>query len=117
MDRLHTRMMDSYFGLVQQLYNVGARNFLFLSVPREYPNQRIDVSWNLLKEGNQAVEKSPLMLAQSLSARTSEATQIADFNSKIVSRAATFVQGKSQVKPLLFLRWRERNSTDSFQNL
>ncbi|KAG8808638.1 hypothetical protein FRC17_003860, partial [Serendipita sp. 399] len=64
-------LLNRYFQLVQQLYDVGARNFLFLSVPPVY--------------------RTPLMLQQSASTRNQEKTVIDDYNSKLAARAADFV--------------------------
>ncbi|KAL7272890.1 hypothetical protein RUND412_004292 [Rhizina undulata] len=60
-------MMDSYFEKVQELYDVGARKFLFMmSVPHT------------------------LMIAQGTTAQEEEAVQIADFNDKVFVRAEAF---------------------------
>lgn len=35
-DTLLSEIMTEYFGLLQQIYNAGARNFALLNVPREF---------------------------------------------------------------------------------
>ncbi|KAI0700963.1 hypothetical protein C8T65DRAFT_656929 [Cerioporus squamosus] len=71
-------LLDSYFGQVQKLYNVGARNFLFVNVP--------------------PVDRSPLMLSQSADAQALEKKVITGFNSKLASRVASFAAANSGVK-------------------
>jgi hypothetical protein len=34
-DQIVERIMDSYFGQLQVLYNAGARNFMLMTVPRK----------------------------------------------------------------------------------
>ncbi|RPB15519.1 hypothetical protein P167DRAFT_459648, partial [Morchella conica CCBAS932] len=70
---LHSELMDTIFNLVQQLYAVGARRFLFMSVP--------------------PVEKTPKQLTKTADDRANEAAQIADFNSQLVARAAAWKAG------------------------
>ncbi|KAH0606910.1 uncharacterized protein H6S33_002898 [Morchella sextelata] len=70
---LHAKLMDEIFNLVQQLYDVGARKFMFMSVP--------------------PVEKTPSQLVYSDAVRANEVAQIADYNSQLVSRAATWKAG------------------------
>ncbi|KAG8832194.1 hypothetical protein FRC18_005404, partial [Serendipita sp. 400] len=68
---LNTSLLNRYFQLVQQLYDVGARHFLFLTVPPVY--------------------RTPLMLSQSSSTRDQEKTVINDYNTKLAAKAAAFV--------------------------
>ncbi|KAF3904163.1 hypothetical protein AA313_de0206489 [Arthrobotrys entomopaga] len=63
-------LLDEYFGLMGQLYDSGARNFVFLTVP--------------------PVDRSPLMLAQGDWATSTEHSMLADFNSKLATRVAAF---------------------------
>ncbi|RPB15520.1 hypothetical protein P167DRAFT_533305 [Morchella conica CCBAS932] len=72
---LHAKLMDEIFKLVQQLYDVGARKFMFMSVP--------------------PVEKTPSQLVYSDAVRANEVVQIADYNSQLVSRTATWKAGKT----------------------
>ncbi|EIW54084.1 uncharacterized protein TRAVEDRAFT_39742 [Trametes versicolor FP-101664 SS1] len=69
-DAFSDSLLDSYFGQVEELYNVGARNFLFINVP--------------------PVDRSPLMLAQAASAQALEKQVIAGYNSKLSARVAAF---------------------------
>ncbi|EMD33269.1 carbohydrate esterase family 16 protein [Gelatoporia subvermispora B] len=71
-------LLDNYFSLVEDLYNVGARNFLFNNVP--------------------PVNRSPLMTPQGATVCATEAAVIADFNSKLASRAAELESAHSGVQ-------------------
>ncbi|KAF7923905.1 uncharacterized protein EAE98_007723 [Botrytis deweyae] len=64
------QIMDSYFTEIQRLYNVGGRNFLFLTVP---PTQ-----------------DSPLFIAEGTAVQASIATAISQYNAALVSRVAAF---------------------------
>ncbi|KAI0060553.1 hypothetical protein BV25DRAFT_1839600 [Artomyces pyxidatus] len=79
-------LMDTYFGLVEKLYDTGARNFLFVNVP--------------------PVDRSPLhgtqMLAQDTSAQALEKTVIADYNEKLAKRATTLRLTHPGVKTWIF---------------
>ncbi|KIM33763.1 carbohydrate esterase family 16 protein [Serendipita vermifera MAFF 305830] len=77
-----TTLLNRYFELVTSLYNVGARHFLFLTVP--------------------PIERSPLMLAQADSARAAEKVVIADYNSQLASMAASFASSHSGVTTQIF---------------
>lgn len=70
-------LLNAEFALVQKLYNVGARNFLFVNVP--------------------PIERSPLMLAQAASARAAEKTVITGFNSKLAAKVSAFKAANSGV--------------------
>ncbi|KAG8968865.1 hypothetical protein FRC03_005738 [Tulasnella sp. 419] len=63
-------LLDAYFALVQKVYDVGGRNFLFINVP--------------------GVNRSPLMLAQSVDAQEGERVVIEAFNAKLAARVASF---------------------------
>jgi len=75
-------LLNAEFALVQKLYNVGARNFLFVNVP--------------------PVDRSPLMLAQAASAQATEKTVIAGFNSKLVTKMASFKANNTGVSTFLW---------------
>ncbi|KAM5544881.1 hypothetical protein V8D89_001779 [Ganoderma adspersum] len=75
-------LLDSYFSQIQQLYDVGARNFLFINVP--------------------PVDRSPLMLAQSADAQALEKTVITGYNSKLAARAQSFAAANAGVKTWLW---------------
>ncbi|KAI0363990.1 hypothetical protein BV20DRAFT_974951 [Pilatotrama ljubarskyi] len=77
-DAFSDTLLDSYFGQVQELYNVGARNFLFINVP--------------------PVDRSPLMLSQAASAQALEKQVIAGYNTKLAARAAAFQAANAGVK-------------------
>ncbi|KAL7273109.1 hypothetical protein RUND412_004054 [Rhizina undulata] len=81
-DTLHDEMMDSYFEKVQELYDVGAREFLFMTVP--------------------PVEKTPLMIAQGTTAQEEEAVEIADFNDRVFARAEAFKANNTGVTLYLY---------------
>lgn len=65
---LNDEIFDVYSGLVQMLYNTGARNFLFLNVP--------------------PVDRSPLTQAEGASAAAQEAADLAAFNTAITNMAS-----------------------------
>ncbi|TGO27921.1 hypothetical protein BPAE_0035g00650 [Botrytis paeoniae] len=69
------QIMDSYFTGIQRLYNVGGRNFLFLTVP---PTQ-----------------DSPLFIAEGTAVQASLATAISQYNAALVSRVAAFKAANS----------------------
>lgn len=66
---LNGDIFSVYGGLVYSLYQAGARNFLFLNVP--------------------PVDQAPLTAANGASAQQQEASDIADFNSRIAQLAST----------------------------
>ncbi|KAG6810290.1 hypothetical protein H0H92_012541, partial [Tricholoma furcatifolium] len=79
-------LLANEFALVQELCryqlkliysNVGARNFLFVTVP--------------------PINDSPLMIAEGASACAAEAVVIADFNTKLVEQASSFQANNSGV--------------------
>lgn len=65
---LNKKILDVYAGLVNMLYNAGARNFLFINVP--------------------PVDRSPLTISQGASAAASEKADLAAFNAGIASLAS-----------------------------
>ncbi|PVF95862.1 hypothetical protein CPB86DRAFT_875328 [Serendipita vermifera] len=75
-------LLNRYFVLMQNLYAVGARHFLFLTVPPVY--------------------RSPLMLAQSTDARNKEKTMIDDFNTKLAAKATAFAAANSGVTTRIY---------------
>ncbi|KAF5321885.1 hypothetical protein D9619_002161 [Psilocybe cf. subviscida] len=75
-------LLAAEFALVQKLYNVGARNFLFVNVP--------------------PIDRSPLMLAQDASAQAAEKTVIAGFNSRLITKISQFVANNTGVKTFLW---------------
>ncbi|GFF54188.1 probable 1,4-beta-D-glucan cellobiohydrolase C [Aspergillus udagawae] len=76
-DDLLTKIMDSYFGQLQILYNAGVRNYVLLGVP--------------------PIQRSPLMLSQGTSATTAEAAVIAKYNNLIATYLANFKSKNSGV--------------------
>lgn len=76
-DAFSDTLLDAYFALVQQLYNTGARNFLFVNVP--------------------PIDRSPLMLAQSDWSQTTEKSVIEGFNTKLTARTASLKANHSDV--------------------
>ncbi|KAJ7595235.1 hypothetical protein C8J56DRAFT_774920 [Mycena floridula] len=75
-------LLNAYFALMQKLYNVGARNFLFLNVP--------------------PIDRSPLMLAQGTAATSLEASVIAGFNTKLTAKVAAFKAANSGVTTFIY---------------
>ncbi|KAF7160362.1 hypothetical protein CNMCM6106_007803 [Aspergillus hiratsukae] len=76
-DELLIKIMDSYFGQLQILYNAGVRNYLLLSVP--------------------PINRSPLMLSQGSDATTAEAAMITKYNNLIATYLANFKSKNSGV--------------------
>ncbi|PKX97924.1 putative cellulose-binding GDSL lipase/acylhydrolase [Aspergillus novofumigatus IBT 16806] len=76
-DELLIKIMDSYFGQLQILYNAGVRNYVLLGVP--------------------PINRSPLMLSQGTSATTAEAAVIAKYNNLIATYLANFKSKNSGV--------------------
>ncbi|TGO80895.1 hypothetical protein BPOR_1560g00010 [Botrytis porri] len=64
------QIMESYFTEIQRLYNVGGRNFLFLTVP--------------------LTQDSPLFIAEGTAVQISLVIAISQYNSALVSRVAAF---------------------------
>lgn len=75
---LQTKILNQYIAQAQIMYNAGGRNFAFLTVP--------------------PINKTPLMLAESSSAQSLEATVIASFNNQLASLASTFQSQNSGSK-------------------
>ncbi|QRV72536.1 carbohydrate esterase family 16 protein [Ceratobasidium sp. AG-Ba] len=75
-------LLDNYFALIQKLYDVGGRNFLFVNVPH--------------------VDRSPLMLQQSASDQAAEAAVINGFNTKLATRVSSFASSHSGVKTWVY---------------
>ncbi|KAG9126487.1 hypothetical protein FRC07_003233 [Ceratobasidium sp. 392] len=75
-------LLNNYFALIQKIYDVGGRNFLFVNVPH--------------------VDRSPLMLAQSAADQAAEAAVITGFNSKLAAKASSFASSHSGVKTWVY---------------
>ncbi|KLO09714.1 hypothetical protein SCHPADRAFT_907541 [Schizopora paradoxa] len=77
-------LLDAYFAQVQDIvrYNVGGRNFLFINVP--------------------PIDRSPLMVSQGAAAQASEASVIADFNTRLASRVTQFGVNNTDVTTWLW---------------
>ncbi|KAG8770158.1 hypothetical protein FRC12_004475 [Ceratobasidium sp. 428] len=75
-------LLANYFALIQKIYDVGGRNFLFVNVPH--------------------VDRSPLMLAQSAADQAAEAAVINSFNTKLAAKAASFASSHSGVKTWVY---------------
>jgi phospholipase/lecithinase/hemolysin len=71
------KLLDSYFALVEQLYNSGARSFLFISVP--------------------PVDRSPVMLARPVWEQAIKKAVILGYNSKLWKRIEWFERKHSDV--------------------
>ncbi|KIK56259.1 carbohydrate esterase family 16 protein [Collybiopsis luxurians FD-317 M1] len=77
-----TVLLNAEFALVEKLYDVGARNFLFLNVP--------------------PTDRSPLLLSQSTTAQAMLKANILDFNSQLVTFANNFKATHSGVKTFIW---------------
>ncbi|KAF7300043.1 CBM1 domain-containing protein [Mycena kentingensis (nom. inval.)] len=75
-------MAGSYFQPGDRGANVGARNFLFINVPR--------------------VDLSPLVIQQGASAQALLKSTIADFNSRLVTHAASFKAANAGTKTFIW---------------
>ncbi|KAG8853662.1 hypothetical protein FRB96_008080 [Tulasnella sp. 330] len=75
-------LLDTYFELVEKVYNTGARNFLFINVP--------------------PVNRSPLMLAETAADQAGEKTVIDGFNARLAARVAEFDLSGQGVKALFY---------------
>ncbi|KAJ7020723.1 hypothetical protein C8F04DRAFT_1143061 [Mycena alexandri] len=75
-------LLDEYFTLMQRLYAVGARNFLFLNVPR--------------------VDLTPLIAAEGTVAQALLKSVITDFNTRLAARVASFKTANAGVKTWLW---------------
>lgn len=90
------KIMDRYFAQLQIAYDAGARNFVLLSVPRTGPLGLLPLFFSYplanleLLTKVTAIDKTPMMLAQSADARTLEAAVIAEYNALLASRLAAF---------------------------
>ncbi|PPR01412.1 hypothetical protein CVT24_006250 [Panaeolus cyanescens] len=70
-------LMNRYFELVQKLYNVGARNFLFVNVP--------------------PLDRSPLQLASNPESQALEKAVIEGYNTRLVAKAKAFQKANKGV--------------------
>ncbi|KAF2679252.1 carbohydrate esterase family 16 protein [Lentithecium fluviatile CBS 122367] len=75
MTALHTQIFATYAQLIDELYQAGARNFLFMNVP--------------------AVHRSPLLMGQGNATVESSKAAIADFNARISNMAQSFTQRRT----------------------
>ncbi|KAJ6488796.1 hypothetical protein C8R45DRAFT_992883 [Mycena sanguinolenta] len=75
-------LLNEYFALIQKLYTVGARNFLFLNVPR--------------------VDLTPLMVSEGTTAKAELAAVITDFNTRLSSRVSSFKGNNTGVSTWLW---------------
>ncbi|KAJ7166386.1 hypothetical protein C8R43DRAFT_985757 [Mycena crocata] len=71
-------LLDEYFALMQKLYAVGARNFLFLNVPR--------------------VDLTPLVIQSGPATQAQLKSVIDDFNTRLASRVASFKANNTSVE-------------------
>ncbi|KAJ7249697.1 hypothetical protein C8J57DRAFT_1189124 [Mycena rebaudengoi] len=75
-------LLDQYFALMQKLSGVGARNFLFINVP--------------------AVDLTPLIIQQGAAAQALLKSVIADFNTRLAARVASFKANNAGVTTWLW---------------
>lgn len=76
------QLISALFALIQKLYNVGARNFLFINVP--------------------PIDRSPLMLSQGSSATAAEKAVITSYNTKLAAQMNAFKAANGGVKTWLW---------------
>jgi phospholipase/lecithinase/hemolysin len=74
---LNDEIFAVYEGLMEMLYNIGARNFLFLNVP--------------------PVDRSPLTMGQGTASQVAEKADIEDFNNRISGLAGTLKERHGDV--------------------
>ncbi|KAM7192395.1 hypothetical protein V8F20_008855 [Naviculisporaceae sp. PSN 640] len=84
-DQLVDKIMDSYFGQLQILYQAGARKFLILSVP--------------------PIHLTPAVAANGPEVQANEARSINKYNTALASRLASFVQQNAGVDARLLDTW------------
>ncbi|KAG9009740.1 hypothetical protein FRB90_008161 [Tulasnella sp. 427] len=75
-------LLNAYFALVQKVYDVGGRKFLFINVP--------------------PVDRSPLMLAQGSTSTAVEKSVINTFNTKLAAKISTFKSANSGTTTWLY---------------
>ncbi|RXW25693.1 hypothetical protein EST38_g163 [Candolleomyces aberdarensis] len=81
-ETFHGILLDNYFELVQKMYDVGGRNFLFVNVP--------------------PIDRSPLMLEQGTESTAGEKVVLANFNARLESRIAAFKKANRGVRTFLY---------------
>jgi len=79
---LNKLIFDVYSGLIQELYNTGARNFLFLNVP--------------------PVQRAPLTTAQGAAAIALEKADLADFNTRIANLTSSLKKSHTDTNIFAF---------------
>ncbi|KAF3938128.1 hypothetical protein ABW19_dt0209152 [Dactylella cylindrospora] len=78
----HDVLLDEYFNHMTSLYDVGARNFVFINVP--------------------PVDRSPLTIAGGEWSTTNQKVMLKDFNDKLAARVAKFGKDKRGTSTWLF---------------
>lgn len=76
--RLHKQLMDAYFYQMQRLYELGARNFLFLNVP--------------------PTDRSPLIISRGAHDQQAYAAAVKDYNVLLASRISLFTRTRPKVR-------------------
>ena len=79
---LAPEIITKYFDEVQILYNAGARNFVFLTVP--------------------PIQYTPMVVAEGSSTQTKEGAAVAKYNSLLSSALSTFKSANSGVNAYLY---------------
>ncbi|KAF6748731.1 fungal cellulose binding domain-containing protein [Ephemerocybe angulata] len=75
-------LLDNYFQLVQKLYDIGGRSFLFVLVP--------------------PIDRSPMMAAYGPESQAGEKKVLAGFNSRLINRVELFGKSNSGVKTYIY---------------
>jgi phospholipase/lecithinase/hemolysin len=79
---LSKEIVNQYFAQAQKLYNSGARNFLFLTVP--------------------PIQKTPLVLAESSSVQSQEGAAVATYNSLLKAGVSSFKSKNSGINTWVY---------------
>jgi phospholipase/lecithinase/hemolysin len=79
---LSQKIIDRYFSQMQILYNAGARNFLFLTVP--------------------PIQKTPLVLAESTATQTQEGAAVVSYNQLLEAGVDAFKKNNTGITAFVF---------------
>jgi len=88
--------MDSYFNQINRLYNVGARNFLFVTVPP------VDRSPRVSRHSYSMFAFRKLIFNEMGGSNAGERTVILDYNKRLASRVASLKSSKPDVKTFIW---------------
>ncbi len=90
-DALVEKIMDTYFGQLQVLYDAGARKFVLLSVPRKLPFfPPPSFFWWYILMMEIAIQRTPAVAANGPDVQAAGLVSINKYNAAIAARLATF---------------------------